>query len=154
MPPQETPDAGGQFWLLLCGVTAPCLWTLTLSLCPPNRRPCLPQPCGAPAVKSHWPSRTPSRYAGSPGSEPSQQRENLSGVSGLWLWVSPSAGMGFDFTVIAPLPPSRCGFSVSLDESDVFGGFQRPPVCGWAPAGCGLGALAGGGECTFFYPAD
>lgn len=124
-----------------------------MCLRPPNCRLGFPQSCGDPAVRSHWPSGsgslgTPSPSAGSPGSEPPQQRGSFSGAVGLQLWVSPSAGAGLDFTVSAPLLPSLCGFLVSSDVSTFFGGFQRPPVYG-----CGLGALAGGDECTFFYSA-
>ena len=45
------------------------------------------------------------------GSEPSVQWVDFYGISVLQFVSHPSAVMGFDFIVIAPLLPSHCGFS-------------------------------------------
>ena len=52
--------------------------------------------------------------------------------------------MEFDFNMIAPLRPSRCGFSfVFGHRMSLFGGFLRPPVDGCSTASCDFGVLTG-----------
>lgn len=116
---QETPDPGGQFWLLLpwghccfpLGVDVVFAPSKLPSLFPPVLwRSCSQIPL---AFRVRFPGDSqPS--AGPPGSEPSQQRGSFSGAVGLQLRVSPSAGVGLEFTLSAPLLPSLCGFSGSL----------------------------------------
>ena len=63
------------------------------------------------------------------------------------LWVTHSASMGFDFSMITPLLLSHCGFSFVFGCGlSFFGGFQHPPVDDHSTTSCDLGALAGGDE--------
>lgn len=66
------------------------------------------------------------------------------------LWGGHLAGMGFDFIVFAPLPPSCCSFFVFGHGLSFFGGFQCPVEC-CSIASCNFSALAGGDECMYFY---
>ena len=60
--------------------------------------------------------------------------------------------MGFDFTVIAPLLPSHCGFSFVFGCGvSFFGEFQCLPVDDCPAASCDSGVLARGSESTCFY---
>ena len=93
---------------------------------------CFPQSSGRPTVKSHWPSRLdslgiPSPFVGSPGWEAWCGVQNLhtsvrTSLVLLFssLWVTHLAGMGLDFIVIAPLLPSHCGSSLSLNMGYIF----------------------------------
>ena len=54
--------------------------------------------------------------------------------------------MRFNFIVIVPLLPSRCGFSVFGHGVSFLGRFQCPPVNGHSTASCDFDALAGGDE--------
>ena len=86
------------------------------------------------------------------GSEPSQQGENFFGILCSHLWVTHTAGMGFDLVVIVPLLPSHCSiFFVFGSRVSFFDGFQRPPVDGCSTDSCDFGALTGGDECISFY---
>ena len=68
------------------------------------------------------------------------------------LWVGHLAGVGFDFIVFAPLPPSCCSFFFVLGHGlSFFGGFQCPSVECCSVASCNFGALAGGDEYMYFY---
>ena len=85
------------------------------------------------------------------GSEPSQQWENFFGIIVL-QWVTHLVGMEFDFIIIAPFLPSRCGlFFIFGHGVSFFGVFQHPPVNGCSTASCNFGAFAGGDEHTAFY---
>ena len=61
--------------------------------------------------------------------------------------------MGFDFTMIAPLLPTHCGFSFVWMWGIFFGEFQCPPVGDCPAAICDSGVLARGNESTSFYSA-
>ena len=62
--------------------------------------------------------------------------------------------MGFDFTVIAPLLPSHCGFSFVFGFGvSFFGEFQCLPVDDCPAASCDSGGLTRGSESTSFYSA-
>ena len=61
--------------------------------------------------------------------------------------------MGFDFTVIAPLLPSHCGFSLVFGCGVSVGEFQCLPVDDCPAASCDSGVLARGSESTSFYSA-
>ena len=69
------------------------------------------------------------------------------------LWASHLVGMGFDFIIIVPFLPSRCGFFFVFGHGVSFlGVFQHPPVNGCSTASCDFGALTGD-ECMPFYSA-
>ena len=62
--------------------------------------------------------------------------------------------MGFDFTVIAPLLPSHCGFSFFFGCGvSFFGEFQCLPVDDCPAASYDSDVLARGSESTSFYSA-
>ena len=60
--------------------------------------------------------------------------------------------MAFDFTVIAPLLPSHCGFSFVFECGvSFFGGFHCLPVDDCPAVSCDSGVLARGRESASFY---
>ena len=61
--------------------------------------------------------------------------------------------MGFDFSVIAPLLPSHCGFSCLWMWGIFFGEFQCLPVDNCPAASCDSGVLTRGSESMSFYSA-
>ena len=62
--------------------------------------------------------------------------------------------MGFDFTLIAPLLPSHCGFSFVFGCGGIFSGkFQCLPFNDCPAASCDSGVLTRGSESTSFYSA-
>ena len=63
-------------------------------------------------------------------------------------------GMGFDFSKIAPLLPSCCGFLFVFGHGiSFFGEFQHLPANCCSIARCNIGYLTGGDEHTSFYSA-
>ena len=84
---------------------------------------CFSQSCGSPVIRSCWPSKSdslgiPSPFVGSPVWEACYGAQNLhnSGRTSavqlfLSLCVAHLAGVEVEFTVIAPLLLSGCGFS-------------------------------------------
>ena len=46
----------------------------------------------------------------------------------LQSWVAHPSGTGFDFILIAPLPPSHCGLFFVLGCGTLFWWLQHPPV--------------------------
>ena len=119
---------------------------------------CFPQSCGNPIIKSCWPSRPDflgilSPFVGPPAWKVWGVVQNLhnSGrtnsvllFSSLWV----TTWRVWNFIVIAPLLPSRCGFFV-FDVGNLFGGFQHPPVSGWSTTSCDFDAHAEGDARTF-----
>ena len=77
---------------------------------------CLPQSCGIPVIKPHWPSKPDSLGAPPPVARPpGWELRTFTPVGGLWynfssLWVTHPAYMRFDFIVIVPLLLSLCCF--------------------------------------------
>ena len=135
----------GSFGSVSCGVTAPFLWVLVYArFCVCTRRleslfsPVLWKSYNQIplAFKVRFPGESQSLcQISSLASMPQQNLRNLhnSTKTSLLLlfsslWVTHSAGMGFDFIVIAPLLPS-CGFFFVFGHGvSFFGGFQHPPV--------------------------
>ena len=69
------------------------------------------------------------------------------------LWVTHLVGMEFDFIIIVPFLPSRCGFFFIFGHGvSFFGVFQHPPVNGCSTASGDFGALTEE-DCTSFYSA-
>ena len=92
---------------------------------------CFSQSCWSLLIKSCWPSRSdslgiPSPFAGFPGWEAWHGVQNLynSGRTSLVLfsslWVTHTAGMGFDFVMIMPLLQSHFSFFLSLHTEYLF----------------------------------
>ena len=87
------------------------------------------------------------------GLEPFQQYKNFFGIIVLQFVGCHSAGVRFDFNIIAPLLQSHCGFSFVLGHGVSFlCGFQHPLVDGCSAASFNFGVLTEG-ECTSFYSA-
>ena len=60
--------------------------------------------------------------------------------------------MGFDFTVIVPLLPSRCSFFFVFGLGvSFFGMFQHLLINGYSTTSCDFGAPKGGDEHMSFY---
>ena len=82
---------------------------------------------------------------------------------GLWVWwaqglFEPSECLwqlwGLILNTISPVLPSCSGFSFALGNGISFsGGIQHSPVDSCLAASCSFGVLAGGNECTSYYPA-
>ena len=82
---------------------------------------------------------------------------------GLWVWwaqglFEPSECLwklwGLILNTISPVLPSCSGFSFALGNGISFsGGIQHSPVDSCLAASCNFGVLAGGNECTSYYPA-
>ena len=154
---QETPDPGGQFWLLL--PWGHCRFPLGVDVVfAPSKLPSL-------FLLVLWRSCSQIQLAFSvrfPGGSQflccfprlGSLTQNLhnSGRASLVLlfsslWVIHPAGMGFDFIVFVPLLPSHCGFFILymgyfffLVGSSVF------LLIGCSTGSCDFGALTGGDE--------
>ena len=122
------------------GVTAPFLWVLAwirFCLCPPRAESLFSPPlwkfCNqSPLTFKPDSLGIPSPFAGSQGWKAWHEASHFhsSGRASLVflfsrLWVTQSAGMGFDFIVFEPLIPSRWGFFFFFGCGlSFFGGFQ------------------------------
>ena len=133
-----------EFWFTLPWGHCSSLWVLVRAkfcLCPPRLESLFPsvlwEACDQTplALKARFPRGSQALCRGPRpgslmwGSEPSQQCENFFGIIVLQSVGHPPSGYGFDFIVIAPLPPSHCGFLFVFEHGvHFFGGVQRAPV--------------------------
>ena len=137
------------------------LGALKILFMPSKGEVCFPQSWVSLTVNSYQPIKsnllgTPSPFVGSPGWEEWCGSQNLHNSGRTFLvslfsslWVTPPAGIGFYFIMIAPLLLSCYSFFFVFGHGvPFFGRFHCPPVDGCSTASCNFGVLAGGDEHT------
>ena len=133
--------------MVFSGVTARLPWVLVRTrhcVSPPRVESVSPGPVEVPRPSLAGPQRLSGgshsgcqapRLGRKPATspEPALPWESFRGTIVLQSWVAHPSGMGFDFILIAPLPPSPCGLFFVLGCGNLFW---------WAPASSSHGCSA------------